>query len=180
MVAIEKVAELRRLLASHRSAGASIGFIPTIGALHEGHLTLIRCAKGENDIAVVSIFVNPTQFGPGEDFDRYPRDPVGDANLAESAGADVLFTPTVVEIYPMGPAVAVHVEGLSDRWEGERRPGHFDGVATVCAKLFNILQADRAYFGLKDYQQLRVIQRMVQALHIPLKMVSTPTVREPD
>ena len=151
-----------------------------MGAFHEGHLTLMRRAKTDCDRCVVSLFVNPTQFGPGEDFEKYPRNIETDSALAESAGVDALFVPSVTEIYPDGPAVTVKVERLGDLWEGARRPGHFDGVATVCAKLFNIVQPARAYFGQKDYQQLKVIQRLVRSLHNPTEVVPVPIVRDID
>ncbi len=180
MEILRTASSVRGFVESRRSAGETIGFVPTMGAFHEGHLTLMRRAKGECGRCVVSLFVNPTQFRPGEDFDRYPRDLETDSGLAESAGVDALFVPSVEEIYPDGPAVTVRVDELGDRWEGARRPGHFDGVATVCAKLFNIVPADRAYFGQKDFQQLKVIQRLVAALHVPTEIVTVPTVRESD
>ena len=180
MEILHTASSVREFAQSRRSAGETIGFVPTMGAFHEGHLTLMRRAKAESGHCVVSLFVNPTQFRPGEDFDRYPRDLEKDSGLAESAGVDVLFVPAVEEIYPSGPTVTVRVDELGDRWEGARRPGHFDGVATVCAKLFNIVLADRAYFGQKDYQQLKVIRRLVAALHVPTEIVPVPTVRESD
>jgi pantoate--beta-alanine ligase len=155
------------------------GFVPTMGALHEGHLSLIRAARAECERVVVSLFVNPTQFGPTEDFTRYPRDEAWDGELASDAGADVLFSPSVEEIY-RGRSTWVEVEGVSEDWEGARRPGHFRGVATVVAKLFNIVAPTRAYFGLKDYQQCRVIARMVEDLNIPVSLSFLETIREPD
>ncbi len=155
------------------------GLVPTMGAFHEGHLELMRAARRENDRVVVSLFVNPTQFGKGEDFSRYPRDLERDAQLAESVGVDEIFVPTVEEIYPREPST-VHVPQVTDLWEGRIRPTHFDGVATVVAKLFNIVRPTVAYFGLKDLQQCLVISRMVQDLNLPLRLSLQPTVREPD
>jgi pantoate--beta-alanine ligase len=151
-----------------------------MGAFHEGHISLMRRSTDENDVSIVSLFVNPTQFGAGEDYERYPRDLARDSELAESAGVSALYCPSVEEMYPAGPEVTVRVSELGARWEGERRPGHFDGVAGVCARLFTILPADRAYFGQKDYQQLKVIQRLVRALHFRTEIVAMPTCREPD
>ena len=150
-----------------------------MGAFHEGHLSLMRQAKNESDCLVVSLFVNPTQFGPNEDFTLYPRDERRDAALAKSAGVDILFAPSDGEIYPRKTTI-VSVKDVSDRWEGAHRPGHFEGVATVVCKLFNIVQPDRAYFGLKDLQQCAVIRRMVEDLDIPVTLQFFPTVREAD
>jgi pantoate--beta-alanine ligase len=163
-----------------RRQGKTIGFVPTMGFLHEGHLSLMRRARGECDLVVVSVFVNPAQFGPNEDFGRYPRDEEGDRIKCESAGADILFLPEVAEMYPEKPAVFVVVEGLSDVLEGAVRPNHFRGVATVVAKLFNIVKPHKAYFGQKDYQQCAVIKRMTQGLHLDVEIAALPTVREPD
>jgi len=151
-----------------------------MGYLHEGHLSLVRAARRENDMVVMSIFVNPTQFGPGEDLDRYPRDLYRDMELAEKAGVDGIFAPSVEEMYPEGYSTYVEVEGLSRVLCGASRPGHFRGVATVVSKLFNIIQPHRAYFGLKDYQQALIIKRMVEDLNFPVEIVTLPTVREPD
>jgi pantoate--beta-alanine ligase len=148
--------------------------------LHAGHLSLIRRARAENASVVVSIFVNPTQFGPGEDFQRYPRDLDRDLGLIESARVDAVFTPTVDEMYPQGASTVVEVESLSGMLEGASRPGHFRGVATVVCTLFHLVQPHRAYFGEKDYQQLQVIQRMVHDLQMPVEVIGCPTVREPD
>ncbi|WP_448605309.1 pantoate--beta-alanine ligase [Thermoflexus hugenholtzii] len=156
------------------------GFVPTMGYLHEGHLSLVRRARAENDRVAVSIFVNPTQFGPHEDYARYPRDLERDLRLLEPLGVDLVFVPSVEEMYPPGFQTWVIVEEVSRPLEGASRPGHFRGVATVVAKLFNILQPDRAYFGQKDAQQTVVIRRMVQDLNIPVEIVICPTVREPD
>jgi len=163
-----------------RRTGKHIGFVPTMGFLHEGHLSLMRRARQENDVVVASIFVNPTQFGPKEDLDRYPRDAEGDRTKCESAGVDILFTPTAAEMYPEKPVVFVTVEGLSDILDGAVRPGHFRGVATVVAKLFNIVKPHRAYFGQKDFQQCAVIKRMVSGLNLDVGVIVLPTVREAD
>jgi len=159
---------------------ARLGFVPTMGALHEGHLSLVRRARRECERVAVSLFVNPTQFGPGEDFQRYPRDLPRDLALLEAEGVDTIFTPTVEEMYPEGFSTWVTVERLAERWEGASRPGHFRGVATVVLKLLNLVRPDRAYFGEKDYQQLRVVERMVRDLNVPTTIVACPTVREPD
>ena len=158
----------------------STGLVPTMGAFHEGHLSLFRAARAENDTVVVSLFVNPTQFGPGEDLDRYPRDEDRDARLAEEAGVDVLFTPTAEEIYPSGFQTWVEVEELGRTLEGKHRPGHFRAVATVCLKLFNLVRPDRAYFGQKDAQQAAVIKQMVRDLAVPVEIRVCPTVRDED
>ncbi|MER3536205.1 MAG: pantoate--beta-alanine ligase [Thermus sp.] len=172
---VKSVAELR----AHLEGG--VGFVPTMGYLHRGHLALVERARAENPFVVVSIFVNPLQFGPQEDFTRYPRDLDRDARLLEQAGVDLLFAPEVEEIYPRGFASRVSVEGpLTALWEGEVRPGHFQGVATVVAKLFLLVQPRRAYFGEKDYQQLLVVRKMVRDLGFPLEVVGVPTVREED
>lgn len=181
MRTIHHINELRAHLRAVREEGLSIGFVPTMGALHAGHAALIRRAETECDRTIVSIFVNPTQFGAGEDFDRYPRNLAADSRLCQEEGVEVLFAPSVEEMYPAGASTTtVHVAGLTERLEGQFRPGHFDGVATVCAKLFCIVQPDRAYFGQKDYQQLLVVQRMVADLNIPVTIVPVPTVRDAD
>ena len=170
------VAELKAALPRE-----GVGFVPTMGYLHRGHLALVERARRENPFVVVSIFVNPLQFGPGEDYHRYPRDLKRDAALLEEAGADLLFAPGVEEMYPQGFATRVQVEGpLTALWEGEVRPGHFQGVATVVARLFLLVGPERAYFGEKDYQQLLVIRKMVRDLGFPLEVVGVPTVREED
>jgi pantoate--beta-alanine ligase len=156
-----------------------IGLVPTMGAFHEGHLHLMRKARSETKTVVVSLFVNPTQFAPGEDFDRYPRDEERDAALAEANGVDVLFAPTVEDVYPRR-TTSVHVGGVATRWEGAHRPGHFDGVATVVCKLFNIVSPHVAYFGLKDFQQCAVIKQMVEDLDVPVKLSFEETIRESD
>lgn len=157
-----------------------IGFVPTMGALHEGHLQLMRRSKEETDLTVISIFVNPLQFGPNEDFARYPRDLQTDAEMAESVGVDVVYAPEVSEIYPNKESTVVTVPEVTSRWEGAHRPGHFDGVSTVVAKLFNIVSPDVAFFGRKDFQQCMVIQRMIQDLNMRIKLSIEPTVRESD
>jgi pantoate--beta-alanine ligase len=168
-------------LANWRTAAAPpIGFVPTMGYLHAGHLSLVRRAHGENGSVVVSIFVNPTQFGPGEDFQRYPRDLNRDLALLESAQVEAVFTPEVSELYPAGASTIIEVEALSNILEGASRPGHFRGVAMVVCKLLHLVQPHRAYFGEKDYQQLQVIQRMVYDLRMPVEVIGCPTVREPD
>lgn len=151
-----------------------------MGALHEGHLSLVDRARAECATVIASLFVNPTQFGPGEDFDSYPRDESKDCGLFEQRGVDIVLAPPVEEMYPDGATTTVRVDGLTDRLEGAHRPGHFDGVTTVVAKLFEIVQPDRAYFGEKDGQQLRVIQRMARDLMMPVEVVACTTVREPD
>ena len=173
-------AEVRARVAQARTEGKTIGFVPTMGALHEGHLTLLRRARAECGYVVVSIFVNPAQFPPGEDFARYPRDLRADAQRCETVGVDLILAPAVEEVYPPGDSTWVEVTGT--RVEGmcaPHRPGHFRGVTTVCARLFNLVRADRAYFGEKDYQQLQIITRMVSDLRLPLEIVPVPTVREP-
>lgn len=156
-----------------------VSLVPTMGALHDGHLSLMRRARAVSDTLVVSLFVNPTQFGPGEDFNRYPRDEETDAQMAEGVGVDILFAPSVEEMFPR-KTTTVSVHGISDIWEGAVRPGHFDGVATVVCKLFNICNPDIAFFGLKDLQQCAVIRRMVEDLNIPVDLEFCETVREPD
>jgi pantoate--beta-alanine ligase len=180
MKSISAIAEMQSLAGSLRREGKRIGFVPTMGFLHEGHLSLMRRARAENDILVASIFVNPAQFGPQEDLDRYPRDAEGDRKKCEGEGVDILFTPAAAEMYPEKPSVFVTVDGLSDIFEGAIRPGHFRGVATVVAKLFHIVAPHRAYFGQKDYQQCAVIQRMATGLNLDVEVLMMPTVREAD
>jgi pantoate--beta-alanine ligase len=158
----------------------SVGLVPTMGAFHEGHLSLFRAARGDNDTVVASLFVNPAQFAPGEDLDRYPRDEERDVRLAEEEGVDVLFVPAADEIYPPGFQTWIDVEQLGSILEGEHRPGHFRGVATVCLKLFNLVRPDRAYFGQKDAQQAAVIRRMVRDLAVPVEIRVCPTARDED
>jgi pantoate--beta-alanine ligase len=157
-----------------------IGLVPTMGAFHEGHLALFRTARDENDAVVVSLFVNPAQFGEGEDLERYPRDEERDAGLAEDAGVDVLYVPAAEEIYPADFETWVEVERLGSILEGEHRPGHFRGVATICLKLFNLVRPRRAYFGQKDAQQVAVVRRMVRDLAVPVEIRVVPTVRDED
>jgi pantoate--beta-alanine ligase len=163
-----------------RRAGKTVGLIPTMGALHEGHLSLVRRARAENDLAIASIFVNPLQFGPNEDFARYPRDPEGDRALLESVGCDAVFTTTPEAMYPPGFGTYVVQDALAAKLEGAARPGHFRGVLTVVLKLFEIVRPDRAYFGHKDFQQTVVIRRMAKDLDLDIAIVVCPTVREPD
>lgn len=178
---IETVKELREYLAGQRAAGKTVGFVPTMGFLHEGHLSLIREAKAENDVVVVSDFVNPTQFGPNEDFESYPRNIEQDTELALSAGADVIFYPSVSEMYPPESSTYVEVEGNITRVLcGASRPTHFRGVTTVVNKLFNIVEPDKAYFGQKDAQQVAVLTKMVKDLHMDIELIICPIVREPD
>ncbi len=177
---VTTIAEVREAVREARAAGRRIGFVPTMGYLHEGHLTLMRQARQECGFAVVSIFVNPTQFGPNEDFTRYPRDVERDASLCATVPVDLIFHPGVDEVYPQPFRTTVKVTGLTETLCGASRPGHFDGVATVVTKLFNIVQPDAAYFGQKDAQQVAVIQRMVRDLNMDLTIVPVPIVREPD
>lgn len=180
MKIITSISEMQKLADALRREEKTIGFVPTMGFLHEGHLSLMRIARRESDIVIASIFVNPTQFGPAEDFDRYPRDEEGDRAKCEAAGVDLLFVPEAEEMYPEKPAVFVTVEGISDILEGATRPGHYRGVATVVAKLFHIVKAHKAFFGQKDYQQCVVIKRMVKGLDLDVEIVMLPTVRETD
>jgi pantoate--beta-alanine ligase len=175
--------ELRASLAEARAEGRSIGFVPTMGYLHEGHVSLLRAARAECDVVVMSVFVNPAQFGPGEDLDRYPRDEERDMALAAEAGVDFVYAPPVEDVYPQGFSTHVEVEGLTEVLCGDptrRGPEHFRGVTTVVAKLFNIVGPDVAYFGQKDAQQAAVIRRMVRDLDFPLRVETLPTVREED
>ncbi|WP_071459944.1 pantoate--beta-alanine ligase [Bacillus massilinigeriensis] len=180
MKLVNTAGDLRRILSAEKATGKKIGFVPTMGYLHEGHLTLLRKAKEENDYVVMSIFVNPLQFGPGEDLDSYPRDIERDKVLAETEGADALFFPAVEEMYPNKPSVTAAVHTRTDCMCGKSRPGHFDGVATVLTKLFNITQPDRVYFGLKDAQQVAVVEGLVKDFCIPVEIRPVDTVRETD
>jgi pantoate--beta-alanine ligase len=173
---LRRIAEARAELAGR----AGIGLVPTMGAFHEGHLSLIRTARDECETVVVSVFVNPAQFAAGEDFERYPRDEARDLRLAEEEGADVVFAPSADELYPPGYQTWVEVEELGALLEGVHRPGHFKGVATVCCKLFNIVRPERAYFGQKDAQQVAVVRRMVRDLDLDVEIRSVPTVRDRD
>ena len=185
---IERVSDLRAPLDSARAEGRTVGFVPTMGAFHEGHRSLMRAARSSHDLVVVSLFVNPLQFGPAEDLDRYPRDLSGDLAAAGAEGVDIVFAPPVAEMYPGAdfssegarPLTTVSVAGLTDGLCGSARPGHFDGVATVVAKLFGIVGPSTAYFGRKDAQQLAVVRRMAIDLCLPVQVVGCPLVREPD
>jgi pantoate--beta-alanine ligase len=182
MLSVSRIAEVRALVAQWRAAGQRIAFVPTMGNLHEGHISLIRLARDHGERFVASIFVNPMQFGPNEDFNHYPRTPARDAEMLQAAGCDLMFMPDVAEIYPNGDerATRIEVPGLSRILCGHFRPGHFEGVATVVAKLFNIVAPDVAIFGEKDFQQLTVIRRMVADLCLPVRVVGAATVRDAD
>lgn len=181
MKVVDTIAAVRREIGEARRAGRTIEFVPTMGALHDGHLELVRAARRRDGLCVMSIFVNPLQFGPAEDFDTYPRDLDGDLTLAEAEGVEVVFAPAAAEMYP-GGAIQTRVEvgRLGQILEGAYRPEHFSGVATVCAKLFNIVAPDRVYLGQKDAQQVAVLRQVVRDLNLPLELVACPTVREPD
>jgi len=178
----KKIKEIRSFLKELKCNGSnlSVGFVPTMGYLHKGHMELIKLSKLQNEITVVSIYVNPLQFGAGEDYERYPRDLERDLAMCEEAGVDVVFAPEDQEMYPELPKVKIDIPGLTDRLEGAYRPGHFNGVAIVVLKLLHIVQPDRAYFGEKDYQQLKVVERLVKDLSLPVEIVPVPTVREED
>ena len=180
VLTLSTVSEVRVELDRARSEGQGVGLVPTMGALHEGHLSLIRAAKADNDVVVVSIFVNPAQFGPNEDYSRYPRDLATDVAMAAEAGADLVFAPSAEEMYAKGHSTWVDVEGLSEGLCGRSRPSHFRGVCTVVTKLLSICGPDRAYFGEKDAQQLAVIQRMVRDLNLRVQIVPCAAVREAD
>ena len=178
---LRSIAEVRAAVRDARDGGLTVGLVPTMGALHEGHLSLIRAARAGNDLVVVSLFVNPTQFAVTEDLGSYPRTEERDARLSAQAGADILFAPPVEEVYPAGFATGIHVSGITEVMCGAHRgPGHFDGVATVVTKLFQIVAPDSAYFGQKDAQQVLVIRRLVRDLDMPVQIVACPIVREPD
>ena len=174
------VADLRCQVAAWRRQGLRVGFVPTMGALHEGHLSLVRLAGARADRVVASVFVNPTQFGPNEDFDAYPRDEARDAALLAGAGCQLMFAPSVAEMYPPGASTTVTVAGVSEPLDGQARPGHFAGVATVVTKLLNQCAPDVAVFGEKDYQQLAVIRRLVRDLDLPVEVIGGPTARAED
>jgi pantoate--beta-alanine ligase len=181
MKSIATIAELRAELDAARAAAGTVGFVPTMGYLHEGHASLMQQARADTDVVVVSVFVNPLQFGEGEDLDAYPRDLARDTTVCAGAGVDLLFVPSVDEMYPSRPVLTtVSVAGVSEPLEGAHRPTHFAGVATVVAKLFGIVGTCRAYFGAKDYQQVAVVARMVRDLSLPVEVVACPTVRERD
>ena len=179
---VPKIADLRRVIAERRAGGASVALVPTMGALHDGHLALVRRAREIADVVVVSIFVNPLQFGPGEDLDRYPRDLEADVAALSRLGVDLVFAPDSDEMYPCGAAegTTVHAGPIGARYEGASRPGHFDGMLTVVAKLFGIALPDVALFGQKDAQQVFLVSRMVADLDLPVRIETVPTVREPD
>ncbi len=177
---IRKIKDMKEIVKRLKKEGKTVGFVPTMGYLHEGHISLIRCSKKDNDITVVSIFVNPIQFGKNEDLDRYPRDLDRDTEICKKEGVDYIFYPSADEMYPEGFSTFVEVEGITERLCGAFRPGHFKGVTTVVTKLFNIVQPDRAYFGEKDYQQLKVIQKMVKDLNMDVEVIGCPLVREKD
>ena len=177
---VRNKAALASLVAGWRAKGLTVGFVPTMGALHDGHGALVRRAAGENDRVIVSVFVNPLQFGPNEDYGRYPRALPADRRLVGAAGAHAVYAPSADAMYPKGFTTHAEVEGLSDLYCGRFRPGHFRGVATVVLKLFNQVRPDRAYFGEKDWQQVRVLETMVRDLDVPVEIVRVPIVREPD
>jgi pantoate--beta-alanine ligase len=177
---VQIVRSSEELALARTKLSGKVALVPTMGALHPGHMALVAVAKNHADSVVASIFVNPTQFGEGEDFGRYPRREEQDAAMLREAACDLLWIPSVVDIYPDGFATRVSVAGVSDRWEGEARPGHFDGVATVVAKLLVAVRPDLALFGQKDFQQLAVVRRMVADLGLPAEIIGVPTVREPD
>lgn len=177
---IEKIDEIRKIVKQWKKEDLTIGYVPTMGALHEGHESLIKKAIQENDKVVVSVFVNPTQFGPNEDFDSYPRDIEKDLKLCKNANVDIVFHPEPEEMYYKNQTTSVHVAHLTDVLCGAKRPGHFDGVCLVVSKFFNIVTPDKAYFGQKDAQQVAVLKRMVRDLNIDVKIVSCPIIREED
>lgn len=180
MKIVHTIAEVRHAVSEAGVVGKTIGLVPTMGALHQGHMALIHRARQDNGLVAVSIFVNPTQFAPSEDLAKYPRALEEDAQKCREAGADLIFAPNAQEMYPQGFDSWVEVGGVTETLEGESRPTHFRGVATVCLKLFNIFQPNRAYFGRKDYQQLCVIKKMIRDLNVPLEIVPIDIVRQPD
>ena len=180
MITVETIREVREITDSWAKQGLTIGFVPTMGYLHAGHGSLIERARRENDKVVVSIFVNPIQFGPNEDFERYPRDRERDREITEKAGADLVFAPSVEEMFPSPNKAFVDISELGEYLCGAKRPGHFRGVCTIVAKFFNIIRPDRAYFGEKDLQQLVIIERMVRDLSFDIEIVACPTVRDSD
>ena len=180
MILLASTDEMQARALELRAAGRTIGLVPTMGALHEGHLSLVRAARRENDVVVVSLFVNPAQFGPHEDLTRYPRDIPGDQRKLEAEGVDILYMPSIEDVYPPGFQTFIQVEELGARLDGASRPGHFRGVATVVAKLFLATQPHRAYFGQKDAAQVAVLRRLIQDLRFPLQLIVCPIVRESD
>ncbi len=180
MRVVSTIAEVRALSRAAHRDGRAVSFVPTMGALHDGHLSLVRAAKTQSGLVVVSIFVNPTQFGPNEDYAKYPRTFDSDCQMLEKEGVDLVFAPSVEEMYPKGAVTYVTVEGLSEKLCGQSRPGHFRGVTTVVSKLFNAVEPDKAFFGQKDAAQVVIIRRMVRDLNIPVEIVVCPIVREAD
>jgi pantoate--beta-alanine ligase len=180
MEIIVQTKEMQGRSEQRRREGMIIAFVPTMGYLHAGHISLMREGRKRGDVLVISIFVNPTQFGPGEDYDKYPRDLKQDLRLAQGAGVDIVFTPSVHEMYPEGFQTAVEVQRVTQNLCGASRPGHFRGVSTVVAKLFNIVKPHLAFFGQKDYQQLITIKQMVEDLNMDIEVIGMPTIREPD
>ncbi|MGB7171022.1 MAG: pantoate--beta-alanine ligase [Acidobacteriaceae bacterium] len=180
MKIVRSIAETRAAVADLRRQGRSLGLVPTMGALHEGHISLVRAAKAACDAVAVTIFVNPTQFGPNEDLSKYPRTFEADCRLLEAEDVDLLFAPDVADMYPPGATTWVEVEEIQDRLDGQSRPGHFRGVATIVAKLFHLFAPDKAFFGQKDAAQVAILRRMVRDLHFDLELVVCHTVREPD
>ncbi len=177
---VQTIAELKAFVRDTKQAGNTIGLVPTMGALHEGHLTLAAQARNENDVVVMSVFVNPKQFGPNEDFDTYPRDLEGDTKLAASVGVDVVFAPSTEEMYPTDGGITIRAGRAAEILCGASRPGHFDGVLQVVAKLFHLVEPTRAYFGQKDAQQVALIETMVRDYNFPLEICTVPIVREAD
>jgi pantoate--beta-alanine ligase len=180
MLILTSAAEVTAISKEARRAGKSIGFVPTMGALHQGHLSLVRSARAQADVVIASVFVNPTQFGPNEDFSKYPRDAEKDSAMLAAEKTDYLFLPSVEEMYPPGGTTWVNVEGLSEKLDGHSRPGHFRGVTTVVAKLFNIVQPDFAFFGQKDAAQVAIVNKMVRDLNFDVRIVVCPIIREAD
>lgn len=180
MRVIETVADLKAVIRMQKKTGKSIGLVPTMGYLHEGHISLVKTSIHDNDFTIISVFVNPTQFGPNEDYSNYPRSIEKDSRMAAAAGADIIFAPSAKEMYPEGYSTFVNVEGITEIMCGKSRPGHFRGVATVVLKLLNIVEPDNAYFGQKDAQQVAVIKRMTKDLNINAKIIVCPIVREQD
>jgi pantoate--beta-alanine ligase len=180
MLILTSAAEVTAISKEARRAGKNIGFVPTMGALHQGHLSLVRSARAQADVVIASVFVNPTQFGPNEDFSKYPRDAEKDSAMLAAEKTDYLFLPSVEEMYPPGGTTWVNVEGLSEKLDGHSRPGHFRGVTTVVAKLFNIVQPDFAFFGQKDAAQVAIVNKMVRDLNFDVRIVVCPIIREAD
>lgn len=180
MTVLDRISDLKELVKSQKKAGKSIGFVPTMGYLHDGHVSLVKMSACNNDFTIVSIYVNPTQFGPNEDYSRYPRDMAGDIKKASEAGADVVFMPSDAEMYPDGYNTFIEVYGITDKLCGKSRPGHFRGVCTIVLKLFNIVEPERAYFGQKDAQQVAVVKKMAKDLNMETEIVTCPIIREKD